>query len=162
MRLSDPTSSSVVESYSADRVLARQSRTLDSDTSAYLHAYPNDNTWPSSCAWTNDDDVETFWAADFANGEEDVRNVEVRLMEGEQDRMQGASVYLTRGTEETLCGTIDLATARPSANEPQTVSVACNRRNATGEGVKIVGSGLGVVVCDVIVYKGDQFPTSLE
>jgi hypothetical protein len=110
--LENPTSSSVVEDYFAEKPLHPQWRIETGNQDYHYHAAANNDPWTSSCAWTSDGEETSWWSADFVGGESDVARVQVFFMDGEQTRMEGAEVYI----DDNLCGTVELANSKPAVD----------------------------------------------
>ena len=131
--LENPTSSSAVEEYTAERALHPQWRIETGDNSYHYHASPSNDQWTNSCAWTADGEETSWWSADFVGGESAVLRVFVFFMEGEQDRMEGAELYV----DEELCDTVELANARPGTDAMQYVNLRCAKKAQSGSSVTI-------------------------
>ena len=78
--LENPTSSSALEEYTAERPLHPQWRIETGNTDYHYHASPDNDPWTNSCAWTADGEETSWWSADFVGGESAVQNVQVFFM----------------------------------------------------------------------------------
>jgi len=146
-------------------VLTRQRLTKTWDKKYALHAVANNHPWPSTCAITYSKDTPAFWEADFAAGSVKVKQVDVRFLLDNRKALIGAKVYVG----DHLCGEV----GPPKQGKKRKTMIRKKKKSvgntidystvdcgyASGDKVRIEKPKGPLALCDVVVYKGDKFPT---